>query len=88
MLIYKKVFQCKFSCDKRETSTFIFLKGDSDMGISYRKRIKIGKNTFVNISKSGVSVSLKVGKITINSKGRMTVNLGNGVIYRTSLKKK
>ncbi len=58
------------------------------MGISYRKRIKIGDDTFLNISKSGVSVSQKVGKATINSRGTTTVNLGNGVIYRTSNKKK
>ena len=58
------------------------------MGISYRKRIKIGNGTFLNISKSGLSISQKVGKTTINSKGKMTVNLGNGLIYRTSRRKK
>ena len=57
------------------------------MGISYRKRIKIGDGTFLNISKSGVSVSQKVGKTTINSRGTTTVNLGNGIVYRTSNKK-
>ncbi len=36
------------------------------MGISYRKRIKIGDATFLNISKSGISISQKVGKATIN----------------------
>ena len=58
------------------------------MGISYRKRIKIGDGTFLNISKSGVSVSQKVGKTTINSKGTTTVSLGNGITYRTSKKRK
>ncbi len=58
------------------------------MGISYQKRIKVGDGTFLNISKSGVSISQKVGKITINSKGTTTVNLGKGVTYRTSKKKK
>lgn len=58
------------------------------MGISYRKRVKIGDGTFLNISKSGVSVSKKVGKVTVNSKGTTTVNLGNGITYRTSKKKK
>ncbi len=58
------------------------------MGISYRKRIKIADDTFLNISKSGVSMSKKVGNMTINSKGSTTVNLGNGVIYRSSNKKK
>ena len=58
------------------------------MGISYRKRIKIGDDTFLNISKSGISVSQKVGKATINSRGTTTVNLGNGITYRTSNKKR
>lgn len=58
------------------------------MGINYRKRIKIGDGTFLNISKSGVSVSQKIGKITINSRGTTTVNLGNGITYRTSKERK
>ena len=58
------------------------------MGISFRKRIKIGDGTYLNISKSGVSVSKKVGKTTINSKGTTTVSLGNGITYRASKKKK
>ena len=72
----------------REEQVHLFLKGDIYMGISYRKRIKIGDGTFLNISKSGVSVSQKVGKTTINSRGTTTVNLGNGITYRTSKKKK
>lgn len=56
------------------------------MGISYRKRIKIGDDTYLNISKSGISVSKKVGKTTINSKGTTTISLGNGMTYRTSTK--
>lgn len=58
------------------------------MGVSFRKRVKIGDGTYLNISKSGVSVSKKVGKTTINSKGTATINLGNGMVYRTSKKKK
>lgn len=58
------------------------------MGISYRKRIKIGDGTYLNISKSGISVSQKVGRATINSRGTATINLGNGVTYRTTIKKK
>ena len=72
----------------RECST-LFLKGDViTMGISYRKRIKIGNSTFLNVSKSGISISQKVGRITVNSRGTTTINLGKGVTYRTSFKKK
>lgn len=56
------------------------------MGINYRKRIKIGDDTYLNISKSGISVSKKIGKTTINSKGTTTISFGNGITYRTSTK--
>ena len=56
------------------------------MGLSYRKRIKIGDDTYANISKSGVSISKKMGNVTINSKKGTTVNLGNGVVYKSGKK--
>ena len=46
------------------------------MGFSFRKRIKIGDNTFLNISKKGISLSQKVGRTTINSRETVNVNLG------------
>lgn len=49
------------------------------MGISFRKRIKIGEGTYLNVSKKGVSVSKKVGNVTVNSRGTATVNLGHGI---------
>lgn len=58
------------------------------MGLSLKKRIKIGKSTFLNVSKSGLSISQKAGPVTINSRGQISVNLGNGVSYRTSVKPK
>ncbi len=58
------------------------------MGLSFRKRIKLGNGTYLNLSKSGASISKKVGRTTINSRGNVTVNLGNGMSYRTSVKKK
>ncbi len=58
------------------------------MGFSYRKRIKIGDGTFLNISKTGISVSQKLGKVTINSRGTATISIGNGITYKTSKKKK
>lgn len=58
------------------------------MGISFRKRIRIGKGTFLNISKKGISISQKIGNVTFNSRGTTTVNLGNGITYRTSKKKR
>ena len=55
------------------------------MGVRFNKRIKIAKGVSLNLSKRGISTSVKVGKSTINSRGRVTTNLGNGLSYQTSL---
>ena len=52
------------------------------MGFYYRKRIRLGKNSWLNVSKRGVSMSQRVGPMTINSRGRKSVRLGNGLSYR------
>jgi len=52
------------------------------MGIFFRKTVKVGKNSRVNLSKSGASVSTKVGPVTLNSRGRVTVRLGKGFSWR------
>lgn len=38
-------------------------------------RKKVGKGTFLNMSRSGVSVSKSVGPITVNSRGKVSFNL-------------
>ena len=58
------------------------------MGIRFRKTFKLGKNTKVNMSKSGISVSKKIGPFTINSKGNGSVKLGKGLSYGFRWKKK
>ncbi|GAA1472968.1 DUF4236 domain-containing protein [Corynebacterium felinum] len=52
------------------------------MGISFRRRKKIGKNTHLNMSKSGASITHKIGPLTINSRGRVTLRLGKGLTWR------
>jgi hypothetical protein len=54
------------------------------VGLSYRRRARIGKNTYLNASKSGLSVSRRIGPVTVNSRGRTTVRLGKGLTYRAS----
>ena len=58
------------------------------MGISFRKRVKVGPGTWLNLSKKGISISQKVGKLTFNTRGGITIGLGKGISYRTSLKKR
>ncbi len=52
------------------------------MGITYRKRKKVGKNSWLNWSKSGVSGSKRIGPLTINSRGGLWVNLPGGLNFR------
>lgn len=58
------------------------------MGFTFRKRVRLGKGTYLNLSKSGISISQKVGTVTLNSRGNISANFGNGISYRTSLKSK
>ena len=52
------------------------------MGIYFRRRIRLGKNSWLNISKSGVSGSQRVGPFTFNSRGRSSIRMGRGLAYR------
>ena len=51
------------------------------MGFKVRKKIKICKGVNLNISNKGISTSVKLGRTTINSRGRVTHNLGHGISY-------
>ena len=52
------------------------------MGLRFRKRIKILPGVFINLSKSGVSTSVKIGPINWNSRtGRQSINLPGGFSY-------
>lgn len=49
------------------------------MGIRVNRRIKIAKELSLNVSKSGISASAKVGRVTVNSRRGTTVNVAKGV---------
>ncbi len=51
------------------------------MGFSFRKSKGFGPFR-INLSKSGVSASTKAGPVTVNTRGRGSVRLGNGLSYR------
>lgn len=50
------------------------------MGFRVRKQLRFG-GLRLNLSKSGASVSSKVGPVTLNSRGRETVHLAPGLSY-------
>ncbi|HEY3718350.1 MAG TPA: DUF4236 domain-containing protein [Jatrophihabitantaceae bacterium] len=52
------------------------------MGLIFRKRVKVGDNTAVNVSRSGASVSRRVGRVTVNSRGGGRVRILPGLSFR------
>lgn len=52
------------------------------MGLIWSKRKQVGKNTAVNMSKSGVSASRKAGPLTVNSRGKASIRLGKGLRFK------
>ena len=52
------------------------------MGLVFSKRKKVGKNATMNLSKSGISISQKIGPLTINSRGGASIRLGNGLRFK------
>lgn len=52
------------------------------MGLIFRRTKKIGKNTRLNISKTGASVSHRKGPVTVNSRGKATIRLGKGISFK------
>lgn len=57
------------------------------MGFRFQKRIKLGGGLGLNVSKSGISPSLRTSKGTISSK-RLSVKTGiSGVTYQKNFSK-
>ncbi|ALA68063.1 hypothetical protein [Corynebacterium lactis] len=52
------------------------------MGIIFRKKQNLDKDTWLNYSGSGVSGSKRIGPVTFNSRGGYTVRLGKGLTFR------
>lgn len=55
------------------------------MGLTWRKTVSLGKLAKLNLSKSGPSVSTKLGRVTVNSRGRGSIRLGKGLSWRFKL---
>ena len=55
------------------------------MGFSFQRRKRLGRSTFANFSKSGVSVSKRSGRLNVSSRGRGSVRIAKGLSYRFKL---
>ncbi len=52
------------------------------MGLVFGKRIRIGGNETVDPSKRGASVATRVGRVTVNSRGRGSIRILPGPSFR------
>ena len=52
------------------------------MGFQYRKRVPTGRTSWLNVSKTGVSASKKVGRLTLNSRGGGRIRIAPGLSFR------
>jgi len=52
------------------------------MGFIFRKRIQTSRSSWLNVSKSSVSASKRVGRVTFNSRGGGRVRIAPGLSFR------
>ena len=52
------------------------------MGIVFNRRKKLGKNSWVNVSRKGLSASTKIGPLTLNTRGKSSIRLGKGISFK------
>ncbi|MFB9378621.1 DUF4236 domain-containing protein [Kineococcus gynurae] len=55
------------------------------MPFTFRKTKSLEKGLKVTASKSGLSASTKVGRISVSTRGNASVRLGKGLSFRTKL---
>lgn len=55
------------------------------MSIYLRKRVNLSRSTHLNVTKTGVSVSKRVGRVSFNSRGRISVRVLPGLTYRAHI---
>jgi len=55
------------------------------MPLVWRRSLRVGRRSRLNLSKSGVSLYKKVGPLSLNSRGRGSIRLGKGISWRFKL---
>jgi hypothetical protein len=53
------------------------------MGLVYRRSRRLGRRSRINYGTGGVSVSYRLGPLTVNSRGRVSLLLGRGLSWRS-----
>ncbi|MCW2538580.1 MAG: hypothetical protein JWN95_305 [Frankiales bacterium] len=52
------------------------------MGLSYRRRVRTGRSSWLSVGKSGVTESARIGRVTVNSRGRGSIRIAKGLSFR------
>lgn len=52
------------------------------MGLRIQRKVKVGKKSHINISNSGASASVKIGRVTLNSRGRNSIRIAKGISFK------
>jgi hypothetical protein len=52
------------------------------MGLVFRRRIRLSDDTSANVSKGGASLSKRIGRLTLSSRGRGSIRLLPGLSFR------
>ncbi len=52
------------------------------MGFVFRRSIRLGRSGRLNISKRGASISERIGRLTLNSRGGGSIRILPGLSFR------
>lgn len=52
------------------------------MGFVFRRRVRLGRRATLNLSRRGASISERIGRLTLNSRGGGSIRLLPGVSFR------
>jgi len=55
------------------------------MGLVFSRRKRLGQGVNLNLSKSGASVTKKVGRVTLSTRGRGSIRIAKGLSFRFKL---
>ena len=55
------------------------------MGFTVRKRVRLGRHLSLNLSRRGVSASVRAGRVTVNSRGSLSVRILSWLGFWTKL---
>src|SRR4051794_36185445 len=57
----------------------------ADVGLVFYRRKRLGQGVNLNLSKSGASVSKRVGRVTLSTRGRGSIRIAKGLSFRFKL---